>query len=588
MTSVAKHQPAEEQPAKPAKLTRYKDLAVLLYKFGRSDIAKNAGLNGDLMGDAGPVGTVPEAEELAKTLERMGPTFVKLGQLLSTRADLLPPVYLEALTRLQDNVTPIPFTDIQRVVQEELHVKISSAFGRFDEEPLAAASLGQVHRAELRDGRAVVVKVQRPGIREQVAEDLEILAKVAGALDKHTQVGERYHFAEMVEEFKRSLIIELDYRKEASNLAKLGKNLAEYEKIVVPQPVLDYTTSRVLTMDYIDGTKVTDVSPLTLQETDREGLASELFRAYLKQIFVDGFFHADPHPGNVFLTTTPPVPADARERAKLPEPQIALLDVGMVGRLAPRLQEHLLQMIVALSEGRSDETADIALRLAERSDLFEEKEFRRRIADVVGQQQDATLEELQIGRTFMTLAHTAGETGVRLPPELTMLGKTLLNLDLIGRTLAPEFDPNKAIRRNAAQLLNRRLLKSLSPGNLMSTVIEAKDLITRMPARINRLLDAAADNKLGVKVDTGIDATQLMVGLQKVANRIAVGLILGALIVGASFLMQIPTNFRIFGYPGLAMFFFLLAAGGGIGLLVVSLSNDIKAKWAARRMASKK
>lgn len=578
--SVATRPATPAKPAKTGRLTRYKDLAVLFLKFGRSDVVKTAGLDIEVEPDT-PVGSAPDAQELAATLERMGPTFVKLGQLLSTRADLLPPPYLDALERLQDDVTPIAYEDVERVVEEELHVRISKAFARFDREPLAAASLAQVHRAALRDGHEVVVKVQRPNIREQVAEDLEVLAKVARALDAHTKVGERYHFTEIIEEFKRSLTVELDYRKEGGNLAKLGENLREFEKLVVPRPVADYTTSRVLTMDYIAGAKITEVSPLTLQEIDGDALAGELFDAYLKQIFVDGFFHADPHPGNVFLTDS--ITNDGTNEGR----RVALLDVGMVGRLSPRLQESLLQMVLSISEGRSDETADIALRIAaERRENFDEKDFRRRVADIVGQHQDATLEELQIGRTFVTMAYNAGETGVRLAPELTMLGKTLLNLDVIGRTLAPGFDPNAAIRKNAARLLNRRLLKSLSPGNILSTVIETKDLITRLPARINRVLDAAADNKLGLKVDTGIDAAQLLVGLQKVANRITLGLVLAALIVGAAMLMRIETSFRIFGYPGLAMLFFLFAAGVGSWLLMHTLVHDVRSKRATQRLDS--
>ncbi len=563
-------------PSPPSKLKRYKDLALLFFKFGRSDVLKQTGLDAELEPqDEGPR-TAPEAEELTATLERMGPTFIKLGQVLSTRSDLLPPAYLEALSRLQDNVQPITYAEVEQVVTEELGVRISKAFAEFEIEPLASASLAPVHRAALRDGRVVAGKVQRPGVREQVADDIAVLEKVAAALDKHTTAGKQYGFAGIIEEFKRSLVVELDYRKEAANLARLAANLAEFELIVVPRPVAGYSTGRVLTMDYVEGTKITDVSPLALQELDGERLVEAIFDAYLKQVFVDGFFHADPHPGNVFLTYAAPRSPDLSEAHSA---RIALLDVGMVARVSPRLQQHLLQLISAISEGQSDEVVDVGLRIAERLEHFDEAGFRRRVTDVVGSHQDASLEEMQIGRTFMTLASAAGETGVRFPQELTMLGKALLNLDLIGRTLAPTFDPNAAIRAKAATLLNRTLLKSLTTGNLLGAVIETKDLVTRLPSRLNRLLDAAADNKLGLKIDTGIDAAQLLVALQKVANRVAVGLVLAALIVGASILMQIPSSFRIFGYPGLGMLFFLFAAGGGVGLLVMTLTRDIHAKW---------
>src|SRR5215216_311395 len=328
---------------KPQHLKRYKDIAWLLMKYGRSDLVKNAGLD-DLLRDekADPalVEAPPEAKALADDLEKMGPTFIKLGQLLSTRADLLPTSYIESLTRLQDKVEPFAYEEVEAIVSSELGVRISKAFSEFDPNPIAAASLGQVHRARLRDGRAVAVKVQRPGIRERVVEDLEALGDVAEFLDNHTEMGKQYSLQKMLEEFRRSLMRELDYRQEATNLATMNDILKEFGQIVVPLPVDDYTKSRVLTMDHIKGKKITSLTPLARIEIAGEQLAEQLFRAYLKQILVDGFFHADPHPGNVFLTD---------------DERIALLDLGMVARLAPGLQEKLLQLLLAVAEGRSEE-----------------------------------------------------------------------------------------------------------------------------------------------------------------------------------------------------------------------------------------
>ncbi len=241
----------------PAKLSRYAAVAALLLKYGRSnlvsdpnDLVAALAADGEL---ADPNDPAPEA--LADDLEKLGPTFIKLGQLLSTRADLLPPAYLKALSRLQDNVEPFAFADVQRIVEEELGVKISKAFSSFDETPEAAASLGQVHRAALRDGRLVAVKVQRPDIVERVASDLKILEEVAAFLDKHTNAAHRYNVSGIVDEFKQALATELDYRREAANLRLIGRNLLDFDDIVVPDPVDGYTTSRVLTMGYVHGTK---------------------------------------------------------------------------------------------------------------------------------------------------------------------------------------------------------------------------------------------------------------------------------------------------------------------------------------------
>jgi ubiquinone biosynthesis protein len=549
---------------------RYKDIAVLLMKYGRADVVREAGWDDAIEPAKGTTALAanPKAEELAADLEKMGPTFIKLGQLLSTRPDLLPPPYIEALARLQDKIEPFSYEEVEHIVTEELGVRISKAFAQFSTEPLAAASLGQVHRATLRDGRQVVVKIQRPNIREQIIEDFSALAEIAGVLDRRTKIGKRYHFSGMVEEFHKTLLAELDYRREAGNLTLLADNLAEFERIVVPRPVPDYSAARVLTMDYIAGNKIDGVSPVVLLEADGDALAEELFRAYLKQIFVDGFFHADPHPGNVFLTD------DGR---------VALLDLGMVDRIGPRLQEQLLQMVLAVSEGRADEVSDIAIKIGETTDEFDEKKFRERVEDVVARTQDRALGELQVGKVFLDMTKQAGEVGIRMPQELTVLGKALLNLDGIGRVLAPEFDPSTSIQRNSSKIMRQRMVKSMSPGNVYAGLLEMKDLVMRLPARVNKILDATASNKIGFKIDTGIDAGGLMGGLQTVANRITVGLVLAALIVGAAMLMNIPSRFTIFGYPGFAMLFFLGAAAGGLLLVLrIALADRRKRREAGR------
>jgi len=544
-------------------LKRYKDIAWLLMKYGRSDLVKRAGLEEAIEGgESLSQGVVPEAEQLATDLEEMGPTFIKLGQLFSTRPDFLPLPYMEALARLQDNVAPFSFGEVEQIVTSELGVRISKAFLEFDPNPVAAASLGQMHRAVMRDGRAVAVKVQRPGIREKIVEDLDALEEVAEFLDKHTVAGQRYEFQGMLGEFRKTLLRELDYRQEAQNLNTLGANLRDFDRIVVPAPIEDYTTSRVLTMDYIQGQKITSLSPLVRIEIDGEALVEQLFRAYLQQILVDGFFHADPHPGNVFLTD------DGR---------IALLDLGMVARIAPRLQEKLLQLLLAISEGRSDEAASIAIRVGEIKDEFDERKFRRQVTELVVQHQDASIEQMEVGKIVLAITRFSGECGVRLPPEFTMFGKTLLNLDHVGRTLAPTFSPNAAVRRYSVEIFQQRFLKSLSLGNIFSGLIEMKDFIERLPRRINEILDAVAKDELKITVDA-IDEKVLVEGFQKVANRIAMGLILAALIVGAAMLMRVETSFKILGYPGLAIIFFMLAAGCGMALMLSIIISDRRAK----------
>jgi ubiquinone biosynthesis protein len=570
MRGKPRHGPCLMPPEPPMTLSlkaphvkRYKDIARLFMKYGRGDLVRKAGLEDalDKADDVAMDPAVPLAEQLAADLERLGPTYVKIGQLLSTRADLLPLPFLEALSRLQDNVEPFPFEDVEDAVRTELGVRISKAFSEFDPEPVAAASLGQVHRAAMRDGRQVAVKIQRPGIRQRIEEDLEALLEVAAFFDKHTEAGRRYEFGPMLEEFRKTLLRELDYRQEAKNLATLAENLKAFDRIVVPEAIEDYTTERVLTTEFIHGHKITKLSPVVQTEIDGAALADELFRAYLQQILIDGFVHADPHPGNVFLTE------DGR---------VALIDLGMVARVIPSLQERLLQLLLAVSEGHADEAATVALNIGRATERLDEVVFRRLVADLVAQNQDQQIDQIQVGKVVLAIAKLSGDCGVRVPPELAMLGKTLLNLDQVGRSLDPKFDPNAAIRRHAAELTQLRMRKAVSPGRLFGTVIEMKDFLENLPGRVNKILDTVASNGLQVKVDA-IDEKLLMEGFQKVANRIAVGLILAALIVGAAMLMKVETPFRILGYPGLAMIFFIVAAGMGIALVIDILLHDLRA-----------
>jgi predicted unusual protein kinase regulating ubiquinone biosynthesis (AarF/ABC1/UbiB family) len=548
----------------PKHLRRYGALAKMLIKYGNSDLVRNAGLDQALIDEENGAATHPDsaaaevAVELADDLERLGPTYIKLGQLLSTRSDFLPPAYMEALQRLQDKIEPFSFGEVEEIVEAELGVRLSKAFAEFDPDPIAAASLGQVHRAVLRNGRCVAVKVQRPGIREQIAADIEALADIADFVDKHTDAGERVQFSAMLEEFRRSMIRELDYLKEAQHLTILRRNLAEFDLIVVPQAVEDYTTSRVLTMDYISGRKITDLSPLARMEMNGDELGEQLFKAYLKQILVDGIFHADPHPGNVFLTYNG---------------QLALIDVGMIGRIAPVMQQNLLKLLLAVSEGKGEAASEIAIEMGTITNAFDRDTYTREVSQLVAQHQSTTMAQLDTGRVVLEITRSASQNGLRLPPELTLLGKTLLNLDLVSRILAPEFDPNDAVRRHASDLMRQRLNKLLSPGNVVSTVMELNDFVQHLPARMNRVFEKVANDQLTLKVDA-FDEVKLMEGMQKIANRITVGLVIAALIIGAALMLRVPSSWHILGYPGLAILFFVVAFVAGVVLVYNIMFRD--------------
>ncbi|MEX0893734.1 MAG: AarF/UbiB family protein [Gemmatimonadota bacterium] len=553
---------------KPKHLARYGGVARLLIKHGHGDLVRQAGLAETLSATAHdePLaeGSPAAAEGLRADLEALGPTYIKLGQLLSTRADLLPTSYLEALETLQDEVEPFPGGEAVALVEEELGVRISKAFRSFADEPLAAASLGQVHRAVMRDGRHVAVKVQRPGIRQRIADDLEALAELAGFLDEHTEAGRRVGFGEVLEQFQTSLARELDYRQEASNLLLLAENLAGFDRLVIPRPVLDYTTGRVLTMDYVRGRKITKVSPLARLEVDGAALGEQLFKAYLQQVLVDGVFHADPHPGNVFLTE------DGR---------LALLDLGMVGHVSQGMREGLLKLLLAVAEGNAEEAARESLQLGQPLEGHDEERYLREIARVVMQHAGATIDRTPTGRIFLELTRVSTENLVRQPPELALFGKTLLNLDQVTRTLDPDFNPTEALRRNASDVLRRRMLQEISPGNMAAGLMELTEFVRHLPERMNRVLDRVADNDLEVRVNA-FDEGRLMEGMEKIANRITLGVVLAALILGAALLMRVDTAWTILGYPALAMLLFLAAAVGGLmlALNIVLVDRDTRRK----------
>ncbi len=554
-------------------LKRYRQIASLLWKYGRTDLAQQMSAEEGFGIDEPPSSEGQQStdatksaagqaspEQLADDLEAMGPTYVKLGQVLAGRPDLLPDAYLKALARLQDRVKPFSYAEVEEVVMTELGVRISKAFSRFDVEPVAAASLGQVHRAALRDGRAVVVKVQRPNIRKQIAEDFEVLEQIAAFLDGHTAFGRRHRFLVILEEFRLTIQQELNYEREAHNLIAFGRNLKEFKLIQVPQPVPDYFTRSILTMDEMDGQKITSLGPLALRDLKGPALAEELFKAYLQQVLVDGLFHADPHPGNVFVTK------DGR---------IALIDLGMVGHTSPEMQENLLKILLAISEGNGEAAAETAIRMSEKLEEFAAPEFRRRITQLVALQRDQGLEQLNVGRSLLEVSGIAQEDGLIVPSELVLLGKTMLQLDEVGRILDPTFDTSASIRRHVAALVAQRMRKDVTQGSIYTTLLEVKDFTVGLPSRLNRIMDTVTNSELEVRVKA-TDAKMVMDGMQKIANRITMGIVLAGLIVGASLLARVTTPFQIFGYPGLAMLCFLAAATGSFWLVISIFVSDYR------------
>ncbi len=531
-----------------AHLKRYQQIAGLLVRHGRGDLVRSSGLDSVLDHDVAE-GDPEAAARLADDLEAMGPTFVKLGQLMSSRVDLITPEYVEALSRLQDDVAPFPFEEVREIVSDELQVRLESVFPTFDHEPLAAASLGQVHRATLRDGREVVVKVQRPHIREQVRRDMEVLTDLAALIDSHTETGRRFGLAALVEEFRKAMVDELDYRREADNLLRMRDLLAEHPLLVVPEPYGDLTTDRVITMDYVPGRKVTDLGPLGRLELDGAPLADQLFLAYLDQVLVQGAFHADPHPGNVLVTD---------------DDRLVLLDIGMIARLTPSVRDKLVKLLLALADDRPEEVTRIAITLGEQLPDFDEVGFARTVADLLGRSADASISELDLGALVLHLTRRAAEHGLRMEPELAMLGKTLLHLDQVATTLDPGFHPREALQRHVTELMRSSV--RTTPASMMASLLEAKEFVEELPGRVNRAFDAVGKGNFELRIKA-FDEDEFLRGLHKLANVLAASLVLAAMIL-ASALLAKPTGDEPSSENRLALAVFVISVVVALVMLV--------------------
>lgn len=525
-------------------MTLYRELAKVLARHGGRFMAEQVNL-----GEWVSQEQKEAPEEFAEDLERLGPTFVKLGQLLSTRGDLFSGDTIQALERLQDRVEPLEFEEIQGALREEFSSELETIFSYISREPLASASLGQVHRARLVTGQEVILKVQRPLVRERVQRELKVLAEVSETLDKHSSRARRYRLKEVVEELSRSLTRELDYRLELQNMIAIRGLLKDSEQIFVPEAYPQWTTSKVLVMAYVEGRKL---PPEGVPGFGGAPLADELFRVYLNQVLLAGTYHADPHPGNLLYT---------------PDGRLCLLDLGMVGNMPGSLQILLARLLMAITEQDGEAAAETALDASGRAETSDEGKFRRQITELVSNYHRLPLSQMQAGQLILDITQAAGENGILIPYELTMLAKTLMNLDEIGRRLDPRFDPTKALERHIPPILERRLKSELTPRALLDAYLEARSFLKDGPRHFNNILRELDHGTFKVKVDA-VDERELLVSFQKIANRIGVCLVIGALILGASIMTVANAGGpRLFGLPAFAVVAFLLAAGGGCWMI---------------------
>lgn len=543
----------------PDKYDKYVKFFRFVHKYWNTDIFS------DTEDDLHDIDTSEESDwdhspdELVEDLKEMGPTYIKLGQLLSTRPDMLPQPYLDALANLQDDVASVSYEEVEQIFREEIGDRISKAFQSFNKEPLASASIGQVHEAVLHSGQKVAVKIQRPGIRKQFVEDLDTLMTLSEKAEKHSETARSLSLHSIIEELRYILLQELDYQKEAQNLIVLKENLKDFEHLYVPGTIPNYCSQRVLTMEFVDGFKVTSLSPFQLENIPKEELVDDFIKGYLKQIIVDGFAHADPHPGNIHITK---------------DNKIALMDLGMVARFDNNMQEAILKLMIGLGNNDGDQVSELLLSISEYDDKKADVEaFRKKVVRQIQANEYSKAKDLKTGRAILDINRIAAHLDIHLPVELTILGKILLNMDQIIAFLSPKHQLQETVKEYIEHLMKERMTKDLKSGHILQTLLDSKELAESLPGRLNKISENLANNKFKIILDA-IDERRFILALQKVANRITIGLIVAALILGAALLMRIPTTWTILGYPGFAILLFVFAASIGLYLVYQILFKD--------------
>jgi ubiquinone biosynthesis protein len=490
-------------------------------------------------------------KHLRSALEELGTTFIKLGQILSTRADLLPPDYLVELAKLQDAASPVPFAEIQETLVAELGRPIENIFADFDPEPLASASIGQAHAAKLPDGTEVVVKIRRPGVVEQVNEDLEILKELAVTASRHWEFADRYDLVGLVEEFSQTLRSELDYIREGHNAERFAANFASDPSIHIPRIFWETTTSRVLTLERIRGVKINDLAGLDAQGTDRRWLANYATNVVLKMVCEDGFFHADPHPGNFFIEQNG---------------AIGLIDFGMVGILDERTQERLADLLITINQQDAARLVDVFLDLGVTRKRIDRALFRRDIERLLATYWGLPLNELKVTALLNDVFVVMRQHHLHLPSNLALLLKTLIMIEGLGLNLEPDFHLTKALAPYTEQLV----LREYSPGRWIHGLgragIDFARMGAEMPQQLRRILSAAEDGNFQIGMHPeGFDP--IINRLERIANRIVLGVIAAAFINGLAVLLSVyrPPGWERWGWAVFA-FGFLCALLLGIYL----------------------
>jgi len=484
-----------------------------------------------MLGEVGAVGDKPATAEGARAfrlgLEELGTTFVKLGQLLSSRPDLLPDVYIRELDRLVDNVPPFPAEQARRIIDDEIGLDV---FARLDEEPLACASIAQIHAGLLRTGREVVVKVRRPEIENEVALDLELLRSLTSFAEGRSQTARLLQLTALADELESHLLSELDFVEEAHGSELIGRIVAEHEHLVVPEVIHPYVTERVLVQERILGEKVDRGHAVDAERATV--LARELFRSYVQQITLHGVYHADPHRGNILLTE------DGR---------LALLDFGLLGRIDDDTRRALGLLLLALAQNRADEVADLILGLSLTTLESDEAGFVHDLRRKLPRYHWRPLAGIRAGDALADLQRLAITHGIALPTSFALVGKTLAQADSVARALDPKLDPIELLEEDGLEVMLQESERRLEPSNLLAVAYTQLEPLVRLPRRVGQLASKLQTGTLRIGIQpTGLDELEHVA--RSVANRLGAALIISALLVASALMARVNDAIAVVGF----------------------------------------